>query len=204
MPKNTLTKKITPRQKEILKYIHKTIKQHGFAPSIREIGTAVGLTSSSTVHSHLNKLEINGFIKRHPSKPRTIEVSRIKQTVYIPILDNEQITSIENLEDETLDTFILPADFAGSENIFMTKVTGASLKNIGIYPGDYILVEKTQNYKNNDLVLALIDNEFSPRRYININNEGNVILAVENENYKNVAGNDYKIVGKITGVIRKI
>lgn len=202
MPKNTLTKKITSRQKEILKYIHKTIKKHGFSPSIREIGEAVGLTSSSTVHSHLSKLELNGFIKRYPAKPRTIEVASIKHSVYIPILDNEEINSIENLDDETLDTFILPADFVGDADVFMTKVTSTSMKNAGIYQDDYILVNKTSPPKSGDLVLVLSDNEFSPRMY-NIA-DGKVVLSAENENYKALPMDNSKIVGKITGVIRKL
>ncbi|MFH1454217.1 MAG: transcriptional repressor LexA [Armatimonadota bacterium] len=202
MIKRGLTKKITPRQKEILKFIHKTIKKHGFSPSIREIGEAVGLSSSSTVHSHLNRLEFNGFIKRHPAKPRTIEVSSIKHIIYLPVLDNKQITSVDNLDEEILDTFILPADFVESENSFMTKVTSASLKDAGIYPDDNIIVNKTQNFKNGDLVLVLIDNEFSPRRYESV--DGSVNLAAENQNYKDVPMGDFQIVGKITGIVRKI
>jgi len=156
---------LNKRQKQILDYIKENLRSKGYPPSVREFGEAVGLSSSSTVHSYLNQLESLGYIKRDPTKPRAIDVLdeaswRQKTVIPVPLVGlvtaGQPILAVENVEE----TYPLPAELVGSEdNVFMLTVKGDSMINAGILDGDYVLVRQQSNASNGDIVIALIDNE---------------------------------------------
>ena len=155
---------ISRRQQQILDFIKEEIRDKGYPPSVREIGNAVGLSSTSTVHSHLEQLERKEFIRRDPTKPRAIEVLaqrelRTHPTVMVPLLGRvtagQPITAVENIEE----TYPLPTDFAGGGDVFMLTVRGDSMIDAGILDGDYVLVRKQESARNGDIVVALLDDE---------------------------------------------
>lgn len=208
---------LTHIQKKILNFIIDEIEQKGYPPSVREIGKAVGLKSSSTVHNHLTKLEKKGYLRRDPSKPRAIEVliknadktaindrnSDIKSNIiHVPIVGRitagEPIFADENIEDY----FSLPSHFLGnSENIFMLKVKGNSMIEAGIFDGDIIIVRK-QNYADNgDIVVALIENEATVKRFYK--EKDFIRLQPENRYMEPIFLKKVMILGKVLGLIRK-
>jgi len=160
-----MTADLSSRQLEILNIIKKEIALKGYPPSVREIGEAVGLTSSSTVHNHLNTLEEKGYIRRDPTKPRAIEVLdsfsefTSRKTVYIPIVGHvtagQPILAVENIEE----TFPIPYDLVKSDTVFMLKVHGESMIDAGILNDDLVLVRQQQTANNGDIVVALLEDE---------------------------------------------
>jgi repressor LexA len=200
---------LTSRQNQILTFIKDTLQVKGYPPSVREIGKAVGLSSSSTVHSHLAKIEELGFIRRDPTKPRTIEVLgeapwRQGAFVSVPLVGRvtagQPILAIENIEE----TYALPKTLIGNnEDIFMLTVQGSSMINAGILDGDYVLVNKQQSAHNNDIVVALLDNEeatvkrfFKEKDYIR--------LQPENDSMSPIYSRNVSILGKVVGVFRSL
>ena len=198
---------LSPRQMEILKYIKKEIKTKGYPPAVREIGQAVGLSSSSTVHNHLNQLESKGYIKRDPTKPRAIEViapnmKPNKEVVDIPLLGRVTaglpILAVENIEDY----FPLPLDFVKSEEeVFMLKIQGDSMINAGILDGDMVIVRKQNTAQNGDIVVALLEDEATVKRFYK--EPKHVRLQPENENYSPILSRDVMILGKVIGLYRE-
>ncbi|KUK31804.1 MAG: LexA repressor [Thermoanaerobacterales bacterium 50_218] len=195
---------LSPRQMAILDYIQKTIDERGYPPSVREIGEAVGLKSSSTVHSHLVHLEQKGYIKRNPTKPRAIEVVGTYNTVIrVPVIGRvtagKPILAFENIED----TFPLPASFLRTrDNVFMLKVHGDSMINAGIFDGDFVIVKQQQTAENGDIVVALLRDDATVKRFYQ--EENGIRLQPENPCFEPIVAKDVVILGKVIGVIRKI
>lgn len=198
---------LTARQKEILEFIQKELQRKGYPPSVREIGEAVGLSSSSTVHAHLERLEEMGYIRRDPTKPRAIEVlfgeaSVIPPSVIsVPIVGQvtagSPILAVENIEEY----FPLPKDFARYEDVFMLKIRGDSMIEAGIFHGDLVLVKKDSSAVNGEIVVALIDDEATVKRYFK---EGSQFrLQPENSSMEPILVNELTILGKVIGLVRR-
>ncbi|VBB09000.1 peptidase s24/s26a/s26b [Lucifera butyrica] len=200
---------LSPKQKQILAYIKENLRAKGYPPSVREIGQAVGLSSSSTVHTHLNKLESLGFIKRDPTKPRAIDVLaeapwRQKAMIPVPLVGTvtagQPILAVENIEE----TYPLPSELVGNDdNVFMLNVKGESMINVGILDGDYILVREQNTARNGDIIVALIDNEEATvKRFFKENNR--VRLQPENDLMEPIYSNNVSVIGKVIGLFRSM
>lgn len=208
---NHMYEDLTEKQLKILDFIKREILTKGYPPAVREICKAVDLKSTSTVHGHLSRLEKKGYIRRDPTKPRAIEIldkdSNIynfsnKEIIEVPIVGKvtagQPILAVENIED----TFPLPIDFVENSTAFMLKVTGDSMVNAGIFDGDYVLIKQQNVALNGDIVVALIDDEATIKRFYK---EKNCIkLKPENDFMEPIIINDVKILGKVIGVYRKI
>lgn len=197
---------ISDRQKAILDYIKKEIKTRGYPPAVREIGDAVGLSSSSTVHSHLSQLENKGYIKRDPTKPRAIEVVDFnlypkQEMVNVPVLGRvtagEPILAFENYDE----SFPLPLEFVKSDEVFMLTIKGDSMTNAGILDGDMVIVRKENTARNGEIVVALLEDEATVKRFFKEANH--IRLQPENEDYSPIITRDACILGKVIGLIRK-
>lgn len=200
-----MTEHSNNRQCQIYNFIRSQIKEKGYPPSVREICTAVGLKSTSTVHSYLEKLEKRGFIKRDATKSRTIEViekSRKKEMIEVPIIGTitagMPIMAVENIEDY----FPLPMDYIkNKKDIFMLKVTGESMIDVGILDGDLSLIEKVHSAENGDIVVALIENEATLKRFFK--EKDHIRLQPENQNMSPIIVSDCKIIGRLIGIYRQ-
>lgn len=198
---------LTPRQREILRFIQSEVMKKGYPPSVREIGSAVGLSSSSTVHGHLGKLEEKGYIRRDPTKPRAIElvheraISR-KEIIHVPVVGRvtagEPILAVENIED----FFPMPKDFANYEDVFMLRVRGDSMIGAGILDGDYVVVRQQPHAENGDIVVALIGEEATVKRFFR--EADHIRLQPENPNLDPIRSTNVQILGKVVGVFRKV
>ncbi|MGE4272893.1 MAG: transcriptional repressor LexA [Desulfitobacterium sp.] len=195
---------LSQRQTDILEYIKRVIREKGYPPSVREIGDAVGLMSSSTVHGHLQTLEEKGYIRRDPTKPRAIEIlgsdADEKRTVFVPIIGRvtagQPILAEENIED----TFPLPVDLVNSDTVFMLRVKGESMIDAGIMDGDLILVRQQQVARNGEIVVAMIGEEATVKRFYK---EKTLIrLQPENQYMEPIYSQDVVILGKVIGVFR--
>ena len=212
MKKNT---DISEKQIKILQLIASCIKDKGYPPTVREIADAVKLNSSATVFGHLRKLEKFGYIKRDPTKPRAIEILP-KATTFVSLdKPEEDINSVmvpmvgkvaagvpilaeENIEDY----FPLTADFVkGGQQVFLLKVRGESMINAGIMDRDYIVVRKQETAINGEIVVALIENEATVKRFFKTSK--NIKLMPENDYMEPIITKDVSIIGKVVGVIRK-
>ncbi len=202
---------LSNKQLEILNYMKSEINKKGYPPSVREICQAVGLRSTSTVHGHLSKLESKGYIRRDPSKPRAIEIltsdpfsdlSYNKETVNVPVIGKvtagEPILAVENIED----TFPLPIDFTHNQNTFILKVKGESMIEAGILSDDYVVVTQQSSASNGDIVVALIDDEATVKRFYK--ESDHIRLQPENSLMEPIIVRDVTILGKVTGVFRKL
>ncbi|MFY9174795.1 MAG: transcriptional repressor LexA [Peptococcia bacterium] len=201
-----MSSELTERQQSILDFIKKEIITKGYPPAVREIGEAVGLSSSSTVHSHLNQLELKGYIRRDPTKPRAIEIIDdsfypTKEMVNIPIIGRvtagQPILAVENYED----SFPLPLDFVRSENTFMLTIKGDSMQNAGIMDGDLVIVKQTNTAYNGEIVVALIEDEATVKRFFK--EDGYIRLQPENDNFEPIITRDVSILGKVIGLVRR-
>ncbi|MGN0497133.1 MAG: transcriptional repressor LexA [Lachnospiraceae bacterium] len=198
--------KISSKQQEILDCIKENILQKGYPPSVREICEAVKLKSTSSVHSHLETLEKNGYIRRDPTKPRTIEILdddfglTRRELVNVPIIGQvtagQPILAVENIDGY----FPITPDFLHNKNTFMLKVKGESMINVGIYDGDLILVEEQPNADNNDIVVALIDDSATVKRFFKEN--GHYRLQPENDFMDPIIVDHVSILGKVIGLFR--
>ena len=203
--------KLTKRQKEIYLFLEHFIYQNGYPPSVREIGEAIGLASSSTVHGHLDRLEKKGFIRRDPTKPRAIELlqedaptQQMKNTIFIPILGKvtagQPITAIEDIESY----FPLPTEYAHLDGqIFMLHVVGDSMINAGIFDGDLIIVKQQTTAVNGDIVVAMTEeNEVTVKRFYK--EDDHFRLQPENDALEPILLKQIEIIGKVIGVFRNI
>lgn len=198
--------KISAKQQQILDYIKDEILKKGYPPTVREIGETVNLKSTSSVHSHLETLEKNGYIKRDPTKPRAIEICddsfQIVRTemVSLPIIGNvaagQPILAEENIEDY----FPVPADIVPKGESFILKVRGDSMINAGIFSGDRIFVNTCNTANNGDMVVALIDDGATVKTFYKEN--GHIRLQPENDTMDPIIVDDCQIVGKVFGVFR--
>ena len=198
--------RITKKQEEILEYIKSQILVRGFPPSVREICDAVGLKSTSSVHSHLETLEKNGYIRRDPTKPRAIEILdenfnlTRREMVQVPILGRvaagEPLLAQENIEDY----FPLTVERMPNNEVFMLEVRGESMINAGILSGDYVVVEKKNTASNGDMVVALVDDGATVKTFYR--EEGVIRLQPENDNMEPFILKDVEILGKVIAVMR--
>jgi len=203
---NRQKKKITDKQQEILNYIKTCILSKGYPPAVREICEAVHLKSTSSVHSHLETLERNGFIRRDPTKPRAIEImddefalSR-REVVNVPIVGTvtagEPILATENITDY----FPIPAEMLPNKDIFMLKVRGDSMINAGIYNGDQVIVARQSVADNGDIVVALIDDSATVKRFYKENHMYR--LQPENDAMAPIIVEKAEVLGKVIGLMR--
>ncbi len=198
--------KITKKQSEILEYIKSQILNKGYPPSVRDICEAVDLKSTSSVHSHLETLEKNGYIRRDPTKPRAIEIIDDnfnlvrREVVNVPIIGRvaagQPILAVENVESY----FPVPMEFMPNEQCFMLKVQGDSMINAGIFDGDTILVEQRQTARNGDMVVALVDDSATVKTFYQ--EADHIRLQPENDSMEPIIVPSCQILGKVFGVIR--
>lgn len=198
--------RITPKQTEILEYIKQQILTRGYPPAVRDICEAVHLKSTSSVHSHLETLEKNGYIRRDPSKPRAIEIIddsfnlTRRELVNVPVVGQvaagNPILAVENITSY----FPIPAEFLPNEETFMLMVKGDSMVNMGIYEGDQIIVKKQSTANNNDVVVALVDDSATVKRYFK--EDGHYRLQPENDFMEPIIVDHVEILGKVIGLIR--
>lgn len=203
---------LTTRQQEILNYIIMEVQKKGYPPSVREIGEAVGLSSSSSVHAHLEKLEEMGYLRRDPTKPRAIEVlsndspigpiNNANNLQYVPIVGAVTAGAPILAEQNVEEYFPLPKDFSRAEDVFMLKVRGDSMINAGIFDGDMVIVNKEPTARNGDIIVALLGEEATVKRFYKETNQ--VRLQPENEKYAPILATDIQVLGKVVGLIRKI
>ena len=206
-------RELTTRQREILDFIRAEIHRRGFPPSVREIGEAVGLSSSSTVHSHLAALEAKGLIRRDPSKPRALEVLDYRDTdrgidydrvQAVPLVGQvaagSPILAAENIEA----TLPLPSSFAG-EGTFVLRVKGDSMIEAGILDADYVVVRQQSTATNGDIVVAMIDEEATVKRFFR--EDGRIRLQPENRTMDPIyldQTSDVSVLGKVVALFRHI
>ena len=198
--------KISPKQKEILEYIKDQIIQRGFPPAVRDICEAVHLKSTSSVHSHLETLEKNGYIRRDPTKPRAIEILddtfnlTRREITNVPLVGRvaagEPILAQENIENY----FPVPVEMLPNNNTFLLTVKGESMINAGILDGDYVLVEEQHTAHNGDMVVALIEDGATVKTFYR--DEGIIRLPPENDFMDPIMVKDVHLLGKVTGVFR--
>ena len=198
--------KISAKQKEILEYIKGEILSKGYPPAVREICEAVDLKSTSSVHSHLETLEKNGYIRRDPTKPRAIEILdddfnlTRREVVNVPIVGHvaagEPILATENIENY----FPIPVEYMPNEETFMLKVKGESMINAGIFNGDNVLVKKQPNAENGDIVVALGDDSATVKTFYK--EDGYYRLQPENDTMDPIIVKECSILGKVFGVFR--
>ena len=200
--------KISIKQLEILEFIKSEILSKGYPPAVREICDAVNLKSTSSVHSHLETLEKNGYIRRDPTKPRAIEImddefglSR-REMVNIPIVGQvaagEPILAEQNIEGY----FPVPAEYMPNSEAFMLKVRGDSMINAGIFDGDQIIVQSQPSANNGEIVVALMDDSATVKRFYKEN--GHFRLQPENDFMEPIIADDVAVVGKVIGLFRMI
>ena len=201
---------LTKRQQEILQFIKKEVKEKGYPPSVREIGEAVGLASSSTVHGHLSKLETKGFIRRDPTKPRAIEIMGDQSysednSQKIPLIGKVTaglpITAIENIEEYI--TYPLSHNPSENATLFALEIMGESMIEAGIFDGDYVIVKQQSTALNGEIVVALTDdNEATVKRFFK---EKNVFrLQPENSSMEPIFLDNVQVLGKVIGLYRTI
>ena len=198
--------KITEKQSQILEYIKSEILNKGYPPSVRDICQAVNLKSTSSVHSHLETLEKNGYIRRDPTKPRTIEIIDDnfnlvrREVVNVPMVGTvaagQPILAIENIDNY----FPIPSEYMPNEETFMLKVKGESMINAGILDGDNILVKRQNTAKNGDMVVALVEDSATVKTFYKEN--GHIRLQPENDYMDPIILPDVEIIGKVFGVFR--
>lgn len=204
-------KKMSARQQQILDFIKAEVRTKGYPPSVREIGEAVGLASSSTVHGHLDRLEKRGLIRRDKTKPRALEVlsedtpsiEERETVMYVPVIGKvtagTPITAIENVEEH----FPLPAHIVGSDNVYMLSVSGDSMINAGILDGDRVLVRQQNTADNGEIVVAMTDEGEATVKRI-YKEASKVRLQPENDELEAMYFDNVSILGKVIGVYRTI
>ena len=198
--------RITKKQTEILEYIKTQILNKGYPPSVRDICQAVDLKSTSSVHAHLETLEKNGYIRRDPTKPRAIEIIddnfnlTRREVVNVPLVGRvaagEPILAVENV----VSYFPIPAEYMPNEDVFMLTVKGESMINMGIYDGDNIIVSKCSSARNGEVVVALVDDSATVKRFYREN--GHIRLQPENDYMDPIIVPDCEILGKVIGLVR--
>ncbi|MCI9006820.1 MAG: transcriptional repressor LexA [Lachnospiraceae bacterium] len=198
--------KITQKQQEILDFIKSEILSKGYPPAVRDICEAVNLKSTSSVHSHLESLEKNGYIRRDPTKPRAIEIMDEDfymlrhEMINVPLVGTvaagQPILAAENIESY----FPIPSEYVPNADTFMLRVKGDSMVNAGIFNGDQIMVQQQSTASNGDIVVALIDEEATVKTFYK--EEGHYRLQPENDTMKPIIVDEVTILGKVFGVFR--
>ena len=201
---------LTQKQIEILLYIKSEVQRQGYPPSVRDICKGVDLKSTSTVHSHLEKLESKGYIRKDPTKPRAIEILDrnddfllvSKKTVDVPIVGRvtagAPILAVENIED----TYPIPVELVEGYDVFMLKIQGESMVDAGILDGDLVLVKEQKNALNGDIVVALLEEEATVKRFFK--EKDRIRLQPENQFMEPIYSTDVSILGKVIGLFRRM
>ena len=199
--------KISPKQQEILDYIKSQILERGFPPAVRDICDAVHLKSTSSVHSHLETLEKNGYIRRDPTKPRAIEILddsfnfTRREMVNVPMIGRvaagEPILAEQNIENY----FPIPMEFMPNNQTFMLKVKGESMINAGIFNGDLLVVEQTSVARNGEIIVALIDDSATVKTFYK--EKDHIRLQPENDAMDPIIVKDVTILGRVIGLYRQ-
>lgn len=199
---------LSSRQREILEYIQRTTSEKGYPPSVREIGKAVGLSSTSTVHGHLAQLEEKGYIRRDASKPRAIEIleadyqTEYRPMIHVPLVGRitagEPILATENIEE----ILPLPLDLVRYEDVFMLTVSGNSMIEAGIHDGDYVIIKQQSTADNGDIVAALLNEEATIKRFFT--EKECIRLQPENPKYAPIFTREVIILGKVIGLYRPL
>ena len=199
---------LTPRQRQIMQFINERIRRKGYPPSVREIGDAVGLSSSSTVHGHLTRLEEKGLIRRDPTKPRAIEVLEEggarpgrPPTANVPLVGRvtagRPVLAVENIEEY----YPLPLAFVPDEGSFLLQVRGDSMIEAGIHDRDYVLVRPQNAADNGEIVVALIGDEATVKRFYR--EEDHVRLQPANSRLQPIIAREVTVLGKVTALLRR-
>ena len=198
--------RITEKQQEILDYIKQEILNKGYPPTVRELCDAVNLKSTSSIHSHLETLEKNGYIRRDPSKPRTIEIVddnfnlTRREVVNVPIVGEiaagQPILAVQNIDNY----FPVPAEYMPNQQTFMLKVKGDSMINAGIFNGDTLIVKQQDTARNGEIVAALVDDSASVKTFYK--EDGHIRLQPENDSMDPIIVPDCQILGVVFGVFR--
>jgi len=205
-----LGKDLTKRQQEIFDFIKRYSAKHGYPPTVRDIGKAVGLTSSSTVHAHLANLEKIGLLRRDPSKPRAIElldravggVKSIVRTGGLPIVGQvaagQPVLAEENIEDYVQ----VPELAGGAEGEYVLRVRGDSMKDAGILEGDFVVVRTQDTARDGEIVVALVGEEATVKRFFK--EADHIRLQPENDAMEPIRSRDVRILGSVVGVFRRV
>ena len=198
--------KITDKQREILEYIKEMILKKGYPPAVREICEAVHLKSTSSVHSHLESLEKNGYNRRDPTKPRTIEILdddfalTRRELVNVPVIGTVA-AGVPILAEQNIEDYLpIPAEILPNKEVFMLKVKGNSMIEAGIYNGDKVIVAKQPNAENGDKVVALVDDSATVKTFYKEN--GHFRLQPENSSMDPIILDQVEILGKVIGLFR--
>ncbi|GMQ92908.1 MAG: transcriptional repressor LexA [Acidimicrobiia bacterium] len=203
---------LTPRQREILDLISSTVAARGYPPSVREIGEEVGLSSPSTVHSHLSTLATQGFIRRDPSKPRAIEVIADDGAIPIsraavrdvPLVGNIAAGSPILAEEDIEEVYPLPIELVGRDPVFMLKIRGDSMTDLGIFDRDYVVVQKQPTARNGQIVAALVEGEEATVKTFKRTATGITLLPANDAYEPMVFTNGVEILGVVVAVLRRI
>lgn len=205
-----MAKNISTKQLSVLEYIYKTVSAQGYPPTVREIGSAIGLSSTSTVHGHIDRLQKNGFLEKDPTKPRALEVTKLgldalgvqDKNPTIPLLGvvtaGEPILAVE----EATDFFPVPPEYENdSSNLFMLTIRGESMINAGILSGDQVIVRKQSTADNGTIVIAMTDeNEATCKRFYR--ESDHIRLQPENDTMAPIILDNVTILGKVVGLFR--
>jgi repressor LexA len=201
---------LTKRQREIVDFIKRYSAKHGYPPTVRDIGKAIGLTSSSTVHAHLANLEKVGLLRRDPSKPRAIEllVDKVQRAVTggdddgLPVVGQvaagQPVLAEENIEDYVP----IPDIAGGDQGEYVLEVHGDSMKDAGIFAGDHVVVRRQETARDGEIVVALVGEEATVKRFFREPDQ--VRLQPENETMQPILSRDVKLLGRVVGVCRKV
>jgi len=198
---------LTKRQKEIFDFIRRYAAKHGYPPTVREIGKAVGLTSSSTVHAHLANLEKIGLLRRDPTKPRAIEVlvEKARKAIRgqgLPLVGQvaagQPILAEENIEEYVE----VPETIGGGDSDYVLRVQGDSMRDAGILEGDYVVVKAAEDADNGEIVVALLEDEATVKRFYR--EKDRVRLQPANKAYKPIRTREAQLLGRVVGVFRKV
>jgi repressor LexA len=198
---------LTKRQQEIFDYIRRYGSEHGYPPTVRDIGKAIGLTSSSTVHAHLANLEKVGLLRRDPTKPRALEilVDKAKQAVApsgLPVV-GQVAAGAPMLAEENIEDYVaVPGIAGGDEGEFVLKVKGDSMKDAGILEGDHVVVRRADSAANGEIVVALVDDEATVKRFFK--EDDHVRLQPENDALEPILVTDVEVLGRVVGVCRRV
>ena len=198
--------RITEKQKEILEYIKETILKKGYPPAVREICEAVNLKSTSSVHSHLETLEKNGYIRRDPTKPRTIEILdddfalTRREMVNVPLIGTVA-AGVPILAQENIESYMpFPAEMLPNKDIFMLRVKGESMIEAGILNGDQVIVSSQSTAENGEMVVALVDDSATVKTFYK--EDGHYRLQPQNSSMEPIIVDDVQILGKVIGLFR--
>jgi repressor LexA len=209
----TRERDLTDRQRQVLEFIKSEIGRQGFPPTVRDIGHAVGLSSSSTVHAHLAALEAKGLIRRDPSKPRALEVldrndapptvaMTASNVVELPVI-GAVAAGVPTLAAENIETTIpLPTEIVRDDSTFVLRVKGESMIDAGIFDGDYVVVHQQPTAVNGDIVVAQIDDEATVKRFFRESDR--IRLQPENSTMDPIYARDVTVLGKVVAVFRRM